>query len=1113
MKLYWFGYGGSKYLADELRPLIEQLNCSLITISEWPGSDIIWDRSTWLTHLRQADVIIIPQDYITRPCKSANRLTQSMSLGIPCIVSPLPSYLEIIKKYPDCALVATTQDDWRQAIETLKDPQKREQIKQNALIAAQEFSLDKITSKWEQALNTPKVDIIIPTYKNLTGLKQCLESIRTCTKEFYNIIIINNGDSQELHEFLTLQKDITYIKKSRLNFAQAVNIGIKQGNSKYVMILNDDTIVSHNWLTHLISTLQDNTIGAVGPLSNCDKSWLHNIDIRINTLSLLPGCHEFSEITPLIPAIYSYVSPHTQVLDHLEWIAFYCTITTRDVIKQVGLLNEEFTNSGEDVDYCSRIKKAGYKIAQNYNSFVFHYGAVSRKQLESEDKQAYQESDKKTNRHLQHIMGKKSIVLYSGPAWERWNYNSINSGGIGGSETHQIRLAEEFAKLNYRVTSFCDTDKTGSFNGVNYQHFSEFPNYIEQHYIDYFISERTEAPFALPIRAGKKFVQIHDVFLLSGKQVQYSHKIDKFCVLSNWHLDFVSQYHNLPKEKLALTSNGIDLNRFSTPQERHPHRLIYSSSLDRGLDTLLYLFDFIKQQIPDLELHIFYGLDLWEKLRPDQKEEIERIKKEMSKPGVFYHGRISQQQLAIEMMKSSLWVYPTDFEETYCITALEAQAAGLPVIASNFAGIQTTVNDTGILIGNGSKGQSLTRECRIEFVNKTIELLTNKDTWAHWSQKGLQNVQNKTWAESALIFARGFADCWFTKRKTTLSLAMIVKNSGSCLDKCLSTFHDLFNEIIIVDTGSTDNTKEIAQKYNARIYDFKWINDFSAARNYAFSKCTSDYIFWCDDDDYILEEDKEKIRNLVFDRDMIVCKYVYAHYSDGSPELILDRERFIKRSCNLKWEGRIHECIPLVPNRKTENIFTHHNKKGSTLERNLEILKQAVKEEPNDSRYNFYYAKELFDSGKKEESIPYFKKCIKSPDMFYEDKILALESLALISLSNKNEQEFKEYIFKSLMLEDMRHEGYYYLAENYMSNKQYRNAIHWYKVCANTIRNQDLHSPFQLRYISDSWLQLCVAYNFLGMTKESYLANEEFLKLKPNDERGLNNKKLLQKYA
>ncbi len=90
----------------------------------------------------------------------------------------------------------------------------------------------------------------------------------------------------------------------------------------------------------------------------------------------------------------------------------------------------------------------------------------------------------------------------------------------------------------------------------------------------------------------------------------------------------------------------------------------------------------------------------------------------------------------------------------------------------------------------------------------------------------------------------------------TISLCMIVKNEEDVLARCLECVHDIVDEIIIVDTGSEDSTKEIAKRYTKHIYDFPWIDDFSAARNFSFSKATMEYCMWLDADDILLEPDR-----------------------------------------------------------------------------------------------------------------------------------------------------------------------------------------------------------------------------------------------------------------
>ena len=91
----------------------------------------------------------------------------------------------------------------------------------------------------------------------------------------------------------------------------------------------------------------------------------------------------------------------------------------------------------------------------------------------------------------------------------------------------------------------------------------------------------------------------------------------------------------------------------------------------------------------------------------------------------------------------------------------------------------------------------------------------------------------------------------------TVSLCMIVKNEERILQRCLDSLTGLMDEIIIVDTGSTDATREIAAKYTDQVYDFAWVNDFSAARNFAFSKASKEYIYSADADEVLDEQNRE----------------------------------------------------------------------------------------------------------------------------------------------------------------------------------------------------------------------------------------------------------------
>lgn len=761
----WFGYGGSSHLAEELRPMIEEeLEMKLITIHEWDNADIKWNRLTVLDELKKADIIIIPSNYKEQPAKSNTRLTQALSLGKPVICSPLPAYTKIIGK-TKCALTAKNEIEWKQCLEELKSKFLRDEFSKRALEVSKKFSIDSISGQWLNLFNSlEKVDIIIPTYNNLSCLKLCIESIRECTSFLYNIIVVNNGEDEEVHNYLDSQGDIVYIKKGRLNFAQAINIGLKAGKSKYVCLLNDDVIVSKNWLKDLVKICK-NDIGVVGPLSNCDKGWQHNIDISIGNsgegVNLLPGVHKVSEIEPIKRDIYQYDSKKNDVIER-DWVAFYCTLISREVINKVGLLDEKFVNTGEDVDYCFRIRKQGYKIVQNYKSFVFHFGAVGRKILESKDSKKYHESDKETRVYLDEKWDKKNIVIYSGPSFERWDYRNLKAGGIGGSETWVIYLAREFSKLNYRVKVFCDCEKSGIKDGdIEYLHFREYPSYIEYNWIDYFISSRTTDTLNFPIRSGKNLVMIHDVFLSRDRNLLHSDKVDKFLCLSEEHKKFVMSHHNIPEDKILITANGLDLIDIKQKVKKKRFQCIYSSSPDRGLENLLYMFPFIQEKVPEAELYIYYGFNNILKI-PDKKEWAENLLEKIEKiEGVFNVGRVDKKKLAKGFLESSVLLYPCSFEETFCVTVVEAMATKCAILSSNYWGLKDTVKDAGILLDIDYATDTLTEEYKKKFVKEAVRLLKDDDYLAEYQKKGFKRYKKFSWTNIAKVFDEYFKrDIW-----------------------------------------------------------------------------------------------------------------------------------------------------------------------------------------------------------------------------------------------------------------------------------------------------------------------------------------------------------------
>jgi glycosyltransferase involved in cell wall biosynthesis/predicted SAM-dependent methyltransferase len=346
--------------------------------------------------------------------------------------------------------------------------------------------------------------------------------------------------------------------------------------------------------------------------------------------------------------------------------------------------------------------------------------------------------------------------------------------------------------------------------------------------------------------------------------------------------------------------------------------------------------------------------------------------------------------------------------------------------------------------------------------------------------------------------------------KYTISIPLIVRNEESCLDRCLSSFQPIANEFIIVDTGSTDRTKEIARKYTDKIFDFPWIDDFSAARNFSFDKCSGDFIFWVDADDQIYPEDIEKFRAIdLSDKEIIICNYEYCHDEFGKSIMTVPRERIIKRSLGVRWQEPIHEYLPINHKIFISDISTHHFKKAGSSERNLRILERIVQKPGCISRNFYYLGRECLDFGRVEEGVKYLTKYIEMGDGFWEDVCAAHYRLAEAYI-HKDEALFKHHLFKSLEIEERRSEPYFLMAQYWESKKQWQRAIQWYEFCTVIKRPKDLLAYYQPDFYT--WkpcLQLCLCYNNMGNLEKALEWNNKALQYRPQDKILINNKNIL----
>lgn len=784
--------GGNIGISEFLRPICRELGMEFVTMSEWKEHDILWRYDTWLKEIEKSDIVVCVARHEIQDAKSSNRVMQGMAFSKPVIASPLPAYQEVIC-HGQNGMICDAPADWRNALKQLRDdPLLRERMGNAAKETAREFSIEKIGEAWigllrKRALRNcspPKVDIIIPTLCNIDYLKVCVESIRRNTDWPHNIIVVASGGNKDgTLDWVCAQPDIIHvISPERLHFSAANNAGLGTAKEEYVCLLNDDTIVGHGWLNALMHEAQKPGVGAVGPFSNCDRGWLHDEVISVGGRNLIPGM-SLHDLQEAIPSIYSYRHPK-EVLSR-KWVAFYCTVMPREAVDKVGLLDEGFLSGDEDVDYCKRLRDAGYWICQTYDAWVFHFGGKTRKQSDEADPQKHQREDQENHAYFRKKWGfapgapelRNELVappilasvprapsadrrplfgIYTGEAYERWCPKSVDEGGIGGSETATVFTAREFHRKGFRSIVFGDcAGLEGDYGGVEYIDHNRLQEFARRNDFAFFVSSRRPDVWMNPIRAEKKATLAHDIWFSPDPNAEvFSAQVDKVFVLSPWHKEFILKHHQkLDPAKVAITRDGVDLDRFTHNVKRDRGRMVWSSSPDRGLDILLDCLPAIRKAVPEANVQVFYGFDNWEKAasrRGDPKEIrwIEDLKKRLDEPGVVYRGRIGQMQLAKEMQKAELWAYPTTFTETFAITSVENMASGNPVITNPLAALETTVGDAGVLL----PGDVRSKEYKGRFTEECILMLTDKARWEAYSAKSLERAKRYSW--------HGIADEW-----------------------------------------------------------------------------------------------------------------------------------------------------------------------------------------------------------------------------------------------------------------------------------------------------------------------------------------------------------------
>jgi glycosyltransferase involved in cell wall biosynthesis len=343
-----------------------------------------------------------------------------------------------------------------------------------------------------------------------------------------------------------------------------------------------------------------------------------------------------------------------------------------------------------------------------------------------------------------------------------------------------------------------------------------------------------------------------------------------------------------------------------------------------------------------------------------------------------------------------------------------------------------------------------------------------------------------------------------------LSLAMIVRDEEALIGSVLESAASVCEELVVIDTGSTDRTRTIAEARGAAVREIVWRDDFATARNASFAWCTCAWILWLDADDILPQGTKDVILGLKGwlrdNTDVVVGPYHYRIEVDGTVLLKTPRERLIRRESGLRWEGRVHEVIPLEDIRAIyvpELIIEHRpelDRRAHNADRNIRILQKEIDAGHPTPRTLFYYANELYDHARYLEAAKAYSDYIAeerrpSPDRYWAQVYIA-ESARFLG----DENIVREASAKAIAEDPSRAEGYVSLGRLFFDREEWDKALPLFAAATSAtpptsgfVRNVD--------YLYGPWDFLSVCLDRLGRRHEALAASERALPGNPEADR------------
>jgi hypothetical protein len=358
------------------------------------------------------------------------------------------------------------------------------------------------------------------------------------------------------------------------------------------------------------------------------------------------------------------------------------------------------------------------------------------------------------------VISKPIFCFLADGGFSQWTGRDLNTKGMGGSETYIVEMATWLQRSGrYNVFVFCNCGGKDVFEDVSYLPISQYYDFISDNEIEHCLISRFSEYIPVSYLGNIKNIYFvcHDL-APSNIIIPMNQKLKRIFCMTEWHKEYFDRIFPSLKDITIAFYNGIDFQYFEAKEQlssdeiiRIPYKFIYSSFPNRGLLPLLQMWPKIVEREPSASLHLYCDVDgAW--VNSVASEEMQIIKNILqlnenagNRFNIYYHGWVDKKTLHESWLSADIWLYPCTFQETFCITALEAARSRTLAIATDLAGLKNTVGDRGLLI----EGNAYTSEWQEKSLEELFSIMKNQEKREDLIRRNYEWSLQYSWKQQA----------------------------------------------------------------------------------------------------------------------------------------------------------------------------------------------------------------------------------------------------------------------------------------------------------------------------------------------------------------------------